>query len=126
VRGAAPATVNDQRIPPRALLIVLTPLVEARSMAMLAQFARSGRSVIAIDTMPPPIMAAIDLAAHSRPAAAPWLRDGDYMLSAARLWRYERANTIAQLKEHGVPVVPWTGPGSLDDVLRQMSSAPLR
>ncbi len=127
VRGAAvEAQMNDQRIPPRALLIVLTPLVDRRSMAMLAQFARSGRSVIAIDTMPPAIMDAISAPARVRPAAAPWLRDGEYTLSAARLWRYERANTIAQLREHGVPVVPWTGPGSLDDVLRQMSAVPAR
>ncbi len=126
-RGAAvDSRVDDPRIPPRALLIVLTPLVDARSMTMLAQLARSGRSVIAVDTMPPAIMAAIDAPPSVRPAAAPWIRDGDYMQSAARLWRYERANTIAQLREHGVPVVPWTGPGSLDDVLRQMSAVPIR
>jgi hypothetical protein len=48
------------------------------------------------------------------------------MPSAARLWRYDRANTIAQLRDHGVPVVAWNGPGSLDDVLRQMSRVAAR
>ncbi len=122
VRGSAfTLTPARDRIPPRALLIVLTPLVSPASAAMLAGYARSGRSVVAVDTMPPEFMAAIDQSTSRVPAIAPWLRDGPYTSVAARLWRYERANTISGLREHGLPVVPWTGPGSLDDVLRQMS-----
>jgi hypothetical protein len=33
----------------------------------------------------------------------------------------ERANTIGQLREHGVPVVTWAGAGSLDQVLRDVA-----
>jgi len=50
-RGAA-VTDSDHRIPPQALLIVLTPLIDGRSTAMLTRLARTGRSLIAIDTMP--------------------------------------------------------------------------
>jgi hypothetical protein len=39
---------------------------------------------------------------------------------AHRLWRLERANTIGQLREVGVPVTAWGGSGSLDEVLRDM------
>jgi hypothetical protein len=40
---------------------------------------------------------------------------------AQRLWVLERENTIGQLREHGVPVVPWGGTGSLDQVLRDVA-----
>ena len=41
--------------------------------------------------------------------------------TAYRLWRLERDNTVGALREHGVPVVPWAGAGSLDLVLRDVS-----
>jgi uncharacterized protein (DUF58 family) len=126
-RGAeVSADVNDQRIPPRSLLVVLTPMVSSQAATMLAHFARSGRSVVAIDTMPPHILASFDAPAPIRPAAAPWIREGGFIQAAAQLWRYERANAIMQLREHGVPVVPWTGPGTIDDVLYAMSRVPGR
>lgn len=95
-----------------ALVVVLTPLVDTRSAAMLARLARSGRFVVAIDTLPG--------------ATAPERRGG-WTDVAHRLWRIERDNTIGQLREHGVPVVPWAGAGSLDLVLRdvaRLASAP--
>jgi uncharacterized protein (DUF58 family) len=101
-----------------ALVIVLTPLVDTRSAAMLARLARGGRFVVAVDTLPGELLDALD----RTPAAGP--RDdrfGAYGGVAGRLWRLDRANTIAQLREHGVPVVTWAGAGSLDEVLRQVS-----
>ncbi|MDI1460410.1 DUF58 domain-containing protein [Catellatospora sp. KI3] len=89
-----------------ALVVVLTPLLDARSAAMLAGLARSGRFVVAVDTLPE------DLAV---PATNNW---GEV---AYRLWRAERENTIGQLREHGVPVVAWAGAGTLDAVLRDVS-----
>lgn len=93
-------------LPTAALLVVLTPLVDRRSVAMLARLARSGRSVVAVDTLP----------AHARPT-----RTGQWSDVAFRLWRLERDNTVAQLLEHGVPTVAWSGAGSLDHVLRDIS-----
>jgi uncharacterized protein (DUF58 family) len=93
-------------IPTAALLVVLTPLVDRRSIALLARLARSGRSVVAVDTLP----------AHARPP-----RTGQWSDVAYRLWRLERRNTLAQLLEHGVPTVAWSGAGSLDQVLRDVS-----
>ncbi len=95
-----------------ALVVVLTPLLDARSAAMLAGLARAGRFVVAVDTLP------ADLTA---PTTSGW---SDV---AFRLWRLERENTIGQLREHGVPVVAWAGAGSLDVVLRdvaRLASAP--
>ena len=74
---------------------------------MVARFARAGRFVVAVDTLPPDL------------AVTPGTRLGSRL--AMRLWRLERENTIGQLREHGVPVVAWAGAGSLDEVLRGVS-----
>ncbi|MEE6257554.1 DUF58 domain-containing protein [Plantactinospora sonchi] len=95
-----------------ALVVVLTPLVDPRSAAMLARLARSGRFVVAVDTLPTSV---------TPPSRGQWSE------VAYRLWRLERDNTIGQLREHGVPVVAWAGAGSLDLVLRdvaRLASAP--
>lgn len=121
-----------------ALTVVLTPLIDTRSAAMLARLARSGRFIVAVDTMPPELLESLSGALGAwKQSAAPtpsttqatqvWLSSGNFTAVAARLWRLERENTIAQLREHGVPIVAWAGAGSLDEVLRQvarMSSGP--
>jgi hypothetical protein len=73
---------------------------------MVARLARSGRFVVAVDTMTNDI-------ATSR--VGPWSQ------VAHRLWRLDRENTIGQLREHGVPVVVWAGAGSLDQVLSDVT-----
>nr|WP_040479327.1 DUF58 domain-containing protein [Longispora albida] len=97
---------NRYVLPNSALVVVLTPLLEARSAGLLARLARAGRSVVAIDTLPPGIRPVTD---------SPW---GDI---ANRLWHLDRENTVGELLEHGVPFVPWAGAGSLDQVLRDVS-----
>ncbi|MGC5052654.1 DUF58 domain-containing protein [Micromonospora sp. DT48] len=89
-----------------ALVVVLTPLLEERSAQMLARLARSGRFVVAVDTLP---------------ADLPPPKDRGWVEVAYRLWRLDRDTMIAQLREHGVPVVPWAGAGSLDQVLRDVA-----
>lgn len=95
-----------------ALVVVLSPLLEPRSAAMVANLARAGRFVVAVDTLPPDIR------------LPTWGHWGEV---PARLWRLERDNVLGQLREHGVPVVAWAGAGSLDAVLRdvaRMASGP--
>lgn len=93
-------------IPAHALVIVFSPLLDPRTAGMLARLARSGRFVIAVDTLG---------SAQVRLPPTP------YIAVAQRLWLLERANLIGQLREHGVPVVQWAGAGSLDTVLRDVS-----
>ena len=93
---------------------------------MLARFARGGRFVIAVDTMPADLLAALDApprrgARGKRTNAPAWLSLSEFTPTAARLWRLERTNTIGLLREHGVPVVSWGGAGTLDEVLQQIS-----
>jgi uncharacterized protein (DUF58 family) len=97
---------GSQVLSHNALVVVLTPLIDNRSAEMLAKLARSGRYVVAVDTMP-------EQAAP--PARGPWTE------IAHRIWRLERDNMIDQLREHGVPVVAWAGAGSLDMVLRDVA-----
>jgi hypothetical protein len=104
--GPAEGAFGRFRIPSSALLVVLTPLLDARSVAMLARQVRGGRLVVAVDTLPD----------DARPP-----RSGRWSDAAYRLWRLERRNTIGQLLEHGVPTVTWAGAGSLDHVLRDVS-----
>jgi uncharacterized protein (DUF58 family) len=94
-------------LPAHALVVVLTPLLDPWSAQMLARLARAGRFVIAVDTLTPEV--------RPRPTVSDW------WAVAYRLWRLDRDNTIGQLREHGVPVVTWAGPGSLDLVLRDVS-----
>jgi len=124
----APFMIGAQLLSPNALIVVLTPMIDAKSAAMLARLARSGRFVVAVDTMPAEILAALDDLPVGKPRGASggkvgysWLSTGEFTSLGARLWRLERENTIAQLREHGVPVVAWAGAGSLDEVLRQVS-----
>jgi uncharacterized protein (DUF58 family) len=100
------AAFGPHTVSPNALVVVLTPLLDLRAAAMVARFARAGRFVVAVDTLPPDLMVTLE---------------GDWGPAAARLWRLERENTIGQLREHGVPVVAWAGAGSLDEVLRGVS-----
>jgi uncharacterized protein (DUF58 family) len=89
-----------------ALVVVLTPLLDTRSVSMLARLARSGRFVVAVDTLPGGL--------------TPTQR-GPLTETAHRIWRLERDVLIGQLREHGVPIVAWAGAGSLDLVLRDAS-----
>jgi len=107
--GQVDATTWLQRpylLPSNALVVALTPLVDDRSAELLAGLARAGRFLVAVDTLP----------ANARPAAV-----NEWSDVAFRLWRLERENMLGQLREHGVPVVAWTGSGSLDQVLRDVA-----
>src|SRR5690606_41552682 len=72
-------------LPPNALVVVLTPVVDRRTAPMLARLARAGRFVVAVDTLPadiPPI--------HSgRDGCAPY-----------RLWRLQRYDSMRHLRQH--------------------------
>ncbi|SRR6266545_655736 len=110
----SPDAFGPHTVSANALVVVLTPLLDLRAAAMVARFARAGRFVVGVDTLPADV-------------PLPGAIHGDWTAAAGRLWSLERTNTLGQLREHGVPVVAWAGPGSLDEVLRQvsrMASAP--
>jgi len=110
----SPRLLTTALRPPHALVIVLTPLLDTDVVGFLAGLARTGRSVVAVDTLP---------AGAAPPRRTTWTE------LAVRLWWWERANTIDRLRNVGVPVARWQGIGSLDLTLRhayQMSARSAR
>ncbi len=76
---------------------------------MIAGLARAGRLVVAIDTLPTRLAAAkADVHGQSWPTGC---------------GGWTGTTTIGQLREMGVPVTAWPAPGSLDQVLRDMTRA---
>jgi len=94
------------RISSRALVIMLSPLLSAAVATEAAGLSRAGRSVLVVDTLPSEV---------ALPEPDPWIT------LAWRLRLIERSNLVAALADHGVPVVPWLGSGSLDQVLAGLS-----
>jgi uncharacterized protein (DUF58 family) len=104
--GAEPAMPAPVGIDARALVLLVSPLVGRQVFARAAALVRAGHSVIAVDTL----------------LGVPDAAGGDeWSGPVARLWRLERATRIAQLRDLGVPVVPWQGSGSLDAVLADLA-----
>ena len=71
-----------------------------------------GQPLVLVDTLP----------AGALPRSQSQLDD-----LAQRLWRLEREAAVARLEEVGTPVVAWSGIGSLDPVVREvtrMAAAP--
>jgi uncharacterized protein (DUF58 family) len=101
--GNLPAEVSTG-----TLVVVLGPLAGEAAFRLLASLARAGRSVVAVDTLPP----------DARPEPPGLWSDLAY-----RVWRLEREGDIVRLGDIGVPVVRWLGAGSLDQVLRDVSRA---
>lgn len=99
--------LDSHQFPSAALVVVLSPLLDEQSAALVARLARSGRVVVAVDTL-----GAAARQAYQRSAWGP---------VAQHLWWLERENVLGQLREVGVPVVQWAGTGSLDQVLRDMT-----
>jgi len=102
-----PVLIDPRLYPTSALVVVLTPLLQPASTQLIATLARTGRVVTAVDTLG-------DLAEHP-------LVGTQWTAVAQRLWRLERDVVIGQLREVGVPVTGWSGPGSLDQVLRDLT-----
>ena len=101
---------DDGRLPPGlgsgALVVMLSPLVSPIALQRAVSMADRGLTVVVVDCLPPGISA----------------DDGDDPLGALA-WRIrllERDREVRRVREAGIAVVPWSGPGSLDHVLRNL------
>lgn len=125
----AAGTVKDEkrlmgqlrfRVPAGALVVVLTPLISPQVLAHALSLSRGGLSVVTIDTLPAELAASRvepELLATVTPRAA----DSPQVVSLAwRLRLLERSREMGRARAAGVPIVPWTGPGTLDLVLRDL------
>ena len=105
----AEALVDDGRVPrglgSGALVMVVSPLLSAGAQQRLVAISDLGLDVIGIDCLPEDV--------HER------FGDPDARVT----WRIgvlERERRLRHVREAGIPIVPWHGPGSLDLVLRAL------
>lgn len=98
------------QVPPRALVMVFSTLLDPSIGRTLATLARGGHTVLVIDTLPTDVQ--ID-------------PDSEWLPWAWRLALLRRDTLVDRLRDLGVPVVAWSGARSLDQVLIGLSRAAL-
>ena len=91
------------RVPPGTVVVVLSPMLSDQVLVATRTLARRGLDLVVVDTMP------TDLDAF---AVGP--RDR----IAWRMRLLEREVLLDRVRRAGVPVARWSGPGTLDEVLR--------
>ena len=113
VRPGWPEALSTRRLRLRigagSVVVVLTPLLTPDITTAMVTLSRRGLDVVCIDTL-------LD---GTVPATA-----SDPRSAGALAWRLrllEREIQRTEVARRGIPVVPWRGPGSLDDVLRRLA-----
>jgi len=113
--GAGPAQGTSMRrlpraaLPPGALVVVFSPLLDQRFVETLRDMRERGFTMLVVDVL------------NADPPVRP--RSTDRM--ARRIWRMEQEAIRFSLRELGVPVVHWDGVQSLDLPLARYSRRPL-
>ena len=92
-------------LPPRALVLALTPLLDSRSTAALVDLRARGFDLVVVEISPLPFVE----------PQRDELADLSY-----RLWSLSRDAQRAQYERAGIPIVPWTEGEALDAVLEEV------
>ncbi|MEO1060278.1 MAG: DUF58 domain-containing protein [Actinomycetota bacterium] len=101
-RHGAPAVST---VPGGALVIMLSPLISPVALERALSLASNGLTVAVIDTLP----------------AGVHVDDDPTTELAWRIRLLERGREVRSIQRLGVPVIGWTGPGSLDPFLRDLT-----
>jgi uncharacterized protein (DUF58 family) len=108
------------RVGTGALVVVLTPAISSEVLGHALALSRRGIPVIVIDTLPAEL-ASPSLDAHLLDTVMPEAdKHSQTSLLAWRMRLLEREHEMRRAREAGVPIVPWSGPGTLDIVLRDL------
>ncbi len=109
-RGREPMQVAQllSRIAPRAMIILISPLIELARPELAVEIASAGHPVLVIDSLGERAPTA-----HPRPSTD----------LAWRLQRLQHQYDIDRLADFGIPAVPWRGAGSINAVLTSLSRA---
>ncbi|NYD41005.1 DUF58 domain-containing protein [Nocardioides panaciterrulae] len=109
-----PRAMEADRVQLRAeagtVVIVLSPMLSEVMASVTATLVRRGLPVLVVDTLPEDAAPAVVEGTEPAIAALAW-----------RMRRVERREVLDRLAALGCPVVPWRGPGTLDDVLRRLA-----
>lgn len=92
------------------VVVVLSPMLASPIGTATAALARRGLPVMVIDTLPASVAPAVAEGTDPQLAELAW-----------RMRRIERDEQLTRLAGLGCPVVPWSGPGTLDEVLRRLA-----
>lgn len=105
-RGIAESgLVPPMAVPPAAVVVAFTPLLDARFGVALLDLRRRGHAVVAVDLL------------REHPSSPDPL--------AMRLWRLERARMHRDIEMIGIPVVRWPRERLLADALTHLARRPL-
>jgi uncharacterized protein (DUF58 family) len=108
-RGATFARLPRAALPPGALVVVFSPLLDQRFVEALRDMRERGFTILVVDVLN---------------ATPPARRRADDRM-ARRIWRMEQEAIRFSLRELGVPVVHWDGEESLDLPLAGYTRRPL-
>jgi uncharacterized protein (DUF58 family) len=108
-RGASFARLPRAALPPGALVVVFSPLLDQRFVEALRDMRERGFSLLVVDVL------------NTEPPAR--RRPEDRM--ARRIWRMEQEAIRFSLRELGVPVAHWDGEESLDLPLAAHTRRPM-
>jgi uncharacterized protein (DUF58 family) len=108
-RGASFARLPRAALPPGALVVVFSPLLDQRFVEALRDMRERGFSVLVVDVL------------NTEPPARRRVEDR----MARRIWRMEQEAIRFSLRELGVPVVHWDGEESLDLPLAAHTRRPM-
>ena len=108
-RGASFARLPRAALPPGALVVVFSPLLDQRFVEALRDMRERGFSMLVVDVL------------NTEPPAR--RRPEDRL--ARRLWRMEQEAIRFSLRELGIPVVHWDGEASLDLPLAAHTRRPM-
>lgn len=100
-------TVPRRTLPPQALVLALTPLLDERSEAALLDLRARGFDLVAIEISP--------LSLVPRP-------EGELGEVAHKLWRLRRGAVRGRFERAGIPVAVWGDESSLAAALEEVSS----
>jgi uncharacterized protein (DUF58 family) len=110
-------------LPPGALVVVFSPLLDQRFVETLRDMRERGFTMLVIDVLNAEPPAGSGMPWRGGLGGSSPRADTDRM--ARRIWRMEQEAIRFSLRELGVPVVHWDGIGSLDLPLAPYSRRPL-
>ncbi len=108
-RGAVFSRLPRAALPPGALVVAFSPLLDQRFVEALRDMRERGFPLIVIDVL------------NAEPPSRYTFAD----VMARRIWRMEQQAIRFSLRELGVPVVPWDGVAPLDLPLAPYTRRPL-
>lgn len=87
------------------ITVLLSPLIAPEALDLAVALGRRGMSIVVVDTL-------ADHAAH---------QEDQYLALAWRIRLLERRREVRMVLASGIPVIQWRGPGTLDQVIRDIA-----